>query len=152
VTAAPDDLIPLAYRLVERLTTHYSARLAGLGLSRAEAKALLVLDPDIRVPISVVAERLWADRSNTTTLINRLLSRGLIDRCNGIEAGVGDGRTRVVGLTAAGRDLRERLMIRTAEDNPLLAGLDRDELGTLRDLLAKLDLDGRATAPGLTAR
>ncbi|BCJ44957.1 MarR family transcriptional regulator [Actinoplanes ianthinogenes] len=135
----PADLVPLAYRLVERLTSHYTARLAELGLSRAEAKALLVLEPGGQLPVSVVAERLWADRSNTTSLINRLIARGLIERVAGAEAGLRDGRTRVVSLTPAGLDLRARLMARTAVDSPLLGDLSPDELVTLRDLLARID-------------
>lgn len=139
---APSDLVPLAYRMVERLEAHYAARLAEFGLSRAEAKALLVLEPERPVMASAVAERLWADRSNTTNLINRLVSRGLIERRTGEAAGLRDGRTRVVSLTPAGRSLRELLMARTAAGNPIYADLTEGELRTLRDLLDRIDRHG----------
>jgi DNA-binding MarR family transcriptional regulator len=136
---ADDDLVALAYRMVERLTEHYAARLNELGLSRGEAKALLALEPGVAVPVSTVAERIWADRSNTTNLVNRLVGRGLIERRSGPDAGVGDGRTRAIVLTGTGQDLRQRLMTRTAEDNPVFADLTATERRTLRELLARID-------------
>lgn len=139
VGTGASDLVPLAYRLVERLTAHYALRLAEFGLSRGEAKALLALEPGTAVPVSTVAARLWADRSNTTNLVNRLASRGLIERQAGEAAGLRDGRTRAVALTPAGRSLREQLMARAAVDNPIFADLADGDLRTLRDLLYRID-------------
>ncbi|WP_344506769.1 MarR family winged helix-turn-helix transcriptional regulator [Dactylosporangium maewongense] len=122
-----------------RTSSRTASRLNELGLSRAEAKALLALEPGTPVPVSTVAERIWADRSNTTNLVNRLVTRGLIERRSGPDAGVGDGRTRAITLTGNGQALRERLMTRTAEDNPVFADLTAAERHTLRDLLARID-------------
>ncbi|MEU0561083.1 MarR family transcriptional regulator [Dactylosporangium sp. NPDC006015] len=44
------------------------------------------MEPGTPVPVSTVAERIWADRSNTTNLVNRLVTRGLIERRSGPDA------------------------------------------------------------------
>lgn len=117
------DIVPLAYRLTERLTAHYFARIAEFGLSRSEAKALVALQPGESVLIGKVAEILWADRSNTTNLINRLVGRGLVERRSGSAAGLTDGRARAIVLTPEGEELRRRLLERTAEGNPVYGDL-----------------------------
>ena len=145
---SPPDLVLLAYQVVERLTAHYTARLAELGLTRAEAKVLLVLEPGRQVLVSKVAERMWADRSNTTQLITRLTRRGLIERQPGEVAGLGDRRTRIVSLTPAGESLRETLMARTETGNPIYADLSDAELRTLHTLLDRIERHAASRAPG----
>ncbi|MFE3022290.1 MarR family winged helix-turn-helix transcriptional regulator [Streptomyces sp. NPDC059256] len=139
-----DDLVPLAYRLTERLTAHYFARIAEFGLSRSEAKALITLQPGEALLIGKVAELLWADRSNTTHLINRLAGRGLVERRAGSAAGLTDGRARAIVLTSQGEKLRRDLLERTAEANPVYGDLSPRELHQLRELLSRLDQHARA--------
>ncbi|MFR9799996.1 MarR family winged helix-turn-helix transcriptional regulator [Streptomyces sp. MS06] len=137
--SAHPELVPLAYRLVERLTAHYNLQLTQLGLSRSEAKVLLVLEADRPILVSTVAERLWADRSNTANQISRLTARGLIEKRAGEVAGVHDGRTRAVALTPLGLSTRESLMARTAAGNPVFADLGEQDLRTLEGLLRRID-------------
>jgi DNA-binding MarR family transcriptional regulator len=139
-----DDLVPLAYRLTERLTAHYFGRIAELGLSRSEAKALVALQPGESVLIGKVAELLWADRSNMTNLINKLAGRGLVERRAGRAAGLTDGRARAIVLTSEGEELRRLLLERTAEANPVYGDLSPRELQQLRELLSRLDRHARA--------
>ena len=53
---------------------------AELGLGFAQAHALRMLDPEEPLPMSALAERLFCDASNVTGIVDRLESRGLVER------------------------------------------------------------------------
>jgi DNA-binding MarR family transcriptional regulator len=80
-----------------------------------------------------LAQRLVCDASNVTGLVDRLESRGLIER----RPGPGDRRVRMLVLTPAGEELRARALARFGEAPAGIAALTADEQRTLRDLLRK---------------
>src|ERR687887_2904386 len=82
------------------------ARLAELGLTFSQAHALRLLDPDRPLPMSSLAERLFCDASNVTGIADRLEARGLVER----RRADGDRRIKVLALTPAGAELRDRVL------------------------------------------
>jgi len=96
--------------------------------------------------MGALSRRLMVSNGNVTGLIERLAGEGLVER----QAIPGDRRTQVVRLTAAGeRALVKMLPIHHRWVAAMFAGLDRDEMTTLLNLLARLKLsladDGGAT-------
>ena len=71
---------------------------------------------------SAIAERMMVTRATTTGLLDSLERRGLLRRV----AGTGDGRSREVTLTAAGRAIVDRLV-------PAMHTFERELMGALSD-------------------
>jgi DNA-binding MarR family transcriptional regulator len=80
-----------------------------------------------------LAQRLVCDASNVTGLVDRLESRGLIER----RPGPDDRRVKMLVLTPTGEELRSRALARFTEAPAGIAALTVDEQRTLRDLLQK---------------
>ena len=80
-----------------------------------------------------LAQRLVCDASNVTGLVDRLETRGLIER----RPGPDDRRVRMLVLTTAGEELRSRALERFTEPPTGIAALTAEEQRTLRDLLRK---------------
>jgi MarR family transcriptional regulator, organic hydroperoxide resistance regulator len=110
-----------------------AARLGEVGLTFAQAHALRLLDPERPLPMSALAERLFCDASNVTGIADRLEARGLVER----RASEGDRRVKVLALTAAGADLRERVHELMAEPPDAIAALSPDDQRALRDILRR---------------
>ncbi|MFI1166918.1 MarR family winged helix-turn-helix transcriptional regulator [Streptomyces sp. NPDC020801] len=125
------EVIVLFAKITDRYTREYEAAAAHHGLTKQQVKALLALDEG-ELPMRRVAERLGAEPSNLTGVIDRLQARGLVER----HSDPGDRRVKLLAPTAAGRtaaaDLRARL--RFALDP--LAALAEEQRRDLRDLLA----------------
>ena len=101
--------------------------LSVLGLTFAQAHALRLLDPELPLPMSALAERLFCDASNVTGIADRLESRGLAVR----ESDPADRRVKLLTITDAGRALADSLHGGCADEFPGIAGLsgaDRTEL------------------------
>ena len=81
-----------------------------------------------------LAETLACDASNVTGLVDRLESRGLVQR----RAVGGDRRVKVLGLTPTGLRVRAQLL-RQVTARPLpISRLSADDRRTLVRILAKL--------------
>jgi DNA-binding MarR family transcriptional regulator len=80
-----------------------------------------------------LAQRLVCDNSNVTGIVDRLESRGLIER----QPSPGDRRVRLLVLTKEGEQVRKLALARFVEPAPGIAALTADEQRTLRDLLQK---------------
>jgi MarR family transcriptional regulator, organic hydroperoxide resistance regulator len=102
-----------------------------LDLTEPLAAALWQLDPK-RGPLSrrSLAERLRCDPSNVTFLADRLEERGLIERVTY----PADRRVKAMSLTAAGVEIRTRLVSATV-DGPTFARLTRTQQQDLVQLL-----------------
>ncbi|MCF3130378.1 MarR family winged helix-turn-helix transcriptional regulator [Streptomyces olivochromogenes] len=130
---APDQLTAEVIALFAKITALYSREYetasAHHGLTPQQVKVLLTLDEAL--PMRRIAERLGADPSNFTGMVDRLQSRGLVERVPDPT----DRRIKRIAATEAGKaaaqDLRERLRFAT---DPLVA-LDGDQRRDLRDLL-----------------
>ncbi|MGW1726579.1 MarR family winged helix-turn-helix transcriptional regulator [Streptomyces sp. NPDC002306] len=130
---APDQLtaevIALFAKITDRYNREYETAAAHHGITPQQVKVLLALDEPL--PMRRIAERVGADPSNLTGMVDRLQSRGLVGRV----PDPADRRIKRIAATetgrAAARDLRTRL--RFASD-PLVA-LDPSQRRGLRDLL-----------------
>ncbi len=110
--------------------------LGPLGVTWSQVRALRTLARcDGPVRMSDLAERLGIARRSTTSVVDELVERGLVERL----ADPGDRRAVEVGVTPAGHrlldDLRTRRRTAASE---LTAALSTAELATLRDLLSRL--------------
>jgi DNA-binding MarR family transcriptional regulator len=119
--------------LVERLDDNFAAHAAQCGLSAAQARVLLRLQPSEAVPMHVLAERLRSEPSNLTGLVDRLEERGAIER----RPSPGDRRVKALALTEHGGRLREGLWQRLTTDPGPLAQLGPNDLRQLHELLSR---------------
>ena len=104
---------------------------AQFGLSPIQCHVLHLIEPDQPTPMNRLAEALSCDASNVTGLVDRLESRGLIER----RASTDDRRVKVLNLTAAGSRLRGQLLRRmTADQLPLSRLSMRDQRALIRIL------------------
>jgi DNA-binding MarR family transcriptional regulator len=109
------------------------AALQELGLTFSQAHALRILEDEGPLTMSALAERLFCDASNVTGIADRLEARGLIER----RGGAGDRRVKVLALTAAGAELRERVLEIMSEPPAAIAGLPVADQRALRDVLRR---------------
>ncbi|SDW76825.1 DNA-binding transcriptional regulator, MarR family [Amycolatopsis xylanica] len=128
-----DPLSAEVVALLGRITTsyigEYETAAARQGLTPQQAKALLALDEAL--PMRRVAERVGAEPSNMTGIVDRLQARGLVER----RADPDDRRVKLIAATDAGKSVAAELRgdLRFASD-PLVA-LTEPQRRTLRDLL-----------------
>ncbi|MET9628685.1 MarR family transcriptional regulator [Lentzea sp. NPDC006480] len=124
------EVIKLFALITDRYTREYDSAAAHHGLTAQQVKVLLILD-EAPLPMRRMAERLGAEPSNLTGVVDRLQARGLVER----QADPNDRRVKLLVTTDDGavmaKDLRERLRFAR---NPL-ADLDADQRHALRDLL-----------------
>ena len=83
--------------------------------------------------MSALAERLFCDASNVTGIVDRLESRGLVER----GSAEGDRRVKALTLTAAGVELREQVLTVMNEPPDAIASLTTADQRALRDILAR---------------
>jgi len=111
---------------------------AEFDMSPMGLKLLQTLKPDVELPMSAVAERLYCDASNVTGMVDRLEARNLLERRDDPR----DRRVKLIALTDEGADLRERVLERLYEPPEAIARLSRTEQRALRDLLRRASGEG----------
>lgn len=130
------------------LTDQMAARAATeAGESGARGAALSALHHFLDAPsVDTLRRVLGLTHSGAVRLVDRLVSEGLVTRGPG-----GDGRSRAVTLTPAGRQAAARVSgARSTVLERALRNLSPDQRGTLHDLLGRLlaavveDKDGGA--------
>jgi len=136
-TRRPDELtlevVELIGDIVARYHEDYEDAAAEHSLTGAQARllSLLCLEP---LPMRKLAQKLKCEPSNVTGIVDRLESRGLVER----RPDPADRRVKLAAATQEGRrvakDLRESL--RFAREP--LAGLGREERLALRGLLRRM--------------
>ena len=109
------------------------AKLAELGLTFSQAHALRLLDPELPLPMSSLAERLFCDASNVTGIADRLEARGLVER----RTAEADRRVKALTLTDDGVALRDRVLAIMNEPPAAIAALSAADQRTLRDVLGR---------------
>jgi DNA-binding MarR family transcriptional regulator len=141
-TQTPDyeDPVQLAdqlYGLTRRLRRAQAERLAGLGLTPAQERALrLITRGDEPLRMAELADRLGIVPRSLTTVVDALEEAGLVRR----EIDPRNRRAILLRLTDQGGAVRDGLREarrRAAED--LFAPLSADDRKTLAGLLARLD-------------
>lgn len=103
-----------AWELLTRLALAQRVQLPALAaefdLSPVQCHVLHLLEPGQPVPMGRLAETLACDASNVTGLVDRLESRGLLER----RTSAGDRRVKVLALTPTGVRVRMQLQRRLA--------------------------------------
>ena len=130
-----------ACRAWQLLVKFFFAQRAHLPTSRADADlspvqyhVLHLIDPGRPLPMSRLAETLCCDASNVTGLIDRLESRGLVQR----RPSAGDRRVKVIHLTPAGSRLRSQFLRRMTTASFPLSRLSRGQQRALVEILRAL--------------
>lgn len=131
--SAASEAWSLLHELVSRQRGRTMCICSEVDLAPGQMMALKWLDPDAPVPMRELAAALACDNSNVTGIIDRLEDRGLVER----RPDPADRRVKMLVVTPAGRELRERIKARMEEPPEPLLRLDADEQRTLRDLLRK---------------
>ena len=126
---------------------HFVSRAAELGLTPAQAHALMVLEPDHALTMRELADALECDPSTVTGLADRLETHGLIGR----QAQVGDRRVKALGLTDTGLLRREQLMESLALAPQSVDALDPRLLDQLAEGLERVLEEEARRGPALQA-
>jgi len=123
----------LALALAQRLQDNYARHAADLGLTAAQAKVLLALQPDQAVSQRALADRLGYDPSNLTGLIDKLEARGEVRRRTDHR----DRRVKTLLMTPAGTQTRTAFWTALTSDSGPLAHLTAGQARALRDRLTE---------------
>lgn len=137
---SPEPTTPLSYAVIQllvamsgRLSQHFTVRAAELGLSAAEGKVLLALEPDAILSMRALARRLGYDASNLTGIIDKLEDRGAVQR----QPDPSDRRVKNIVPTGEGARIRNGLAQRLRGDAGPVSALTEPELHDLRALLIR---------------
>jgi DNA-binding MarR family transcriptional regulator len=121
----------------------FFAILQEFGLSPGDLRALFALDGDQPRPMRALARAWNCDASNATWMVDRLETRGLVER----RALLHDRRVKAVVLTPLGASTKRELLTRLHQPPDDFLALDRATLEDLRDALAQLPASLRAPGP-----
>jgi DNA-binding MarR family transcriptional regulator len=135
------DAWELLFRVAKAKHGVLSAKLAELDLTPVQAHTLRRLDPDEPLAMSALAEALYCHASNVTGIVDRLESRGLVERTPGAE----DRRVKTLVLTAEGARVRARVIDLLSEPPAVLARLPEADQRALRDILRRALADEGTT-------
>ena len=127
---AERQLCGLVNGLSRQIGEHVRERAARLGLTAPQATALRELTGPMTM--RELAERMSCEPSNATFVVDKLEGQRLLER----RPHPTDRRAKQLVLTAAGSDMRERLLALLTQDSPL-AGLSQEEQKTLHHLLER---------------
>lgn len=103
-------------------------------LSPAQCHVLHLIEPGRPLPMSRLAGKLSCDASNVTGLVDRLESRGLVERQPSLQ----DRRVKALQLTPAGRQVRSKLLAQMEKQSHPLSRLSVRQQRTLVTLLEAL--------------
>ncbi|WP_328771917.1 MarR family winged helix-turn-helix transcriptional regulator [Streptomyces sp. NBC_00286] len=136
-TRRPDaltlEVVDLIGTVVARYHEEYDDAAAEHALTGAQARllSLLSLEP---LPMRRLAQKLKCEPSNVTGIVDRLESRGLVER----RPDPGDRRVKLAAVTDEGRRVARGLRESLHFAREPLAELSRDERLALRDLLLRM--------------
>ena len=106
---------------------------AEFDLSPVGLRLLQVIEPDEPMPMSALAGRLGCDASNMTGMVDRLETRGLLERRDDAR----DRRVKRIALTEEGCAVRNRVLDRLHEPPEAIARLSPADQRALRDVLRR---------------
>ena len=126
----------LLFRVARAKHGVLTAQLAEVDLTPVQAHALRRLDPERPLAMSALAEALYCHASNVTGIVDRLESRGLVERTPGV-----DRRVKTLVLTPEGAEVRARVIELLSEPPAALAALSAADQRALRDILRRAVAD-----------
>ncbi len=103
-------------------------------LSPVQCHVLHLIEPERPLPMRRLAETLGCDASNVTGLVDRLETRGLVERRPSPE----DRRVKVIRLTPAGTRLRAQMLRQVTGGSCRLSRLSTSDRRSLVRLLEAL--------------
>ena len=109
-------------------------------LSSQQLYALKHLSNERPLAMSDLASVLCCDASNVTAIVDKLESRGLVER----KSADHDRRVKALLVTPAGAALQGRIRVRFEQAPPAIGNLPLEDQRSLRDLLRRA-LDSLAT-------
>ena len=121
----------LIWRVMQAHKPRFMALAQELGLSPMQLHALRLIEPGEGVPMNSLAGMLFCDASNVTGIVDRLESRGLIER----RPSPKDRRVKLLVLTAEGERVREAAFRQMTTPPPEIAALPLKHKRALRDAL-----------------
>ncbi|MFF8280969.1 MarR family winged helix-turn-helix transcriptional regulator [Streptomyces lateritius] len=127
------EVVELIGTVVARYYEEYEQAAAQHSLTGAQARVLglLSLEP---VPMRKIAQKLKCEPSNVTGIVDRLESRGLVER----RPDPADRRVKLAATTPEGRDTARRLRDSLDFAREPLGQLTEVERALLRDLLKRM--------------
>lgn len=140
-TAPATDPATESWTLLSRIMMSHKGHMletaAAFELSPPQMWALRHLQPGEPLPMNALAGLLHCDNSNVTGIVDRLESRGLVER----RAAAHDRRVKHLVVTEAGARLREAVGARMNQPPAGFANLTPDEQRRLAALLRKITGD-----------
>ena len=133
VTSVAEDAWRLLFELAKRKHSVLVPALAELDLTPVQGHALRLLDPERPIAMSALADALFCHASNVTGIVDRLETRGLVERQTGRE----DRRVKMLALTEAGTRVRSKVVELMRTPPPEIASLSARDQRALRDVLAR---------------
>ena len=127
------EVVELIGAVVARYHEEYEEAAAKHALTGAQARVLALLSQG-PTPMRRIAHRLKCEPSNVTGIVDRLESRGLVER----RPDPADRRVKLAAATEAGQETAERLRRSLDFAREPLAELSEEERTVLRDLLGRM--------------
>jgi DNA-binding MarR family transcriptional regulator len=129
--AEAQHLTGLIFRVAERAKDDFAAAVADCGLSLTLARAVLILGEP--APMHEVAGQLACDPSYITNIADQLEAQALAERATGT-----DRRVKLLQLTPAGVEVRERLSAALEAGATVTRALNAAQRADLADLLEQM--------------
>ena len=141
-------LIPPLHRATHRIGLYLASRQAET-LSQGESHILALLAASTPMTIAELHHGLAHKRSTLTSILDRLVARGLVTR----RVGESDRRTFVVTLTAKGRRRAREVFEQMVDLERAVAGRVTDaDLAGFSKVLSAIETEARARAEPRTRR
>ncbi|MBN1528082.1 MAG: MarR family transcriptional regulator [Thermoleophilaceae bacterium] len=133
----------LIWRLVQANRPRMVRLAQELDLAPMQLHALRLIEPGAELAMGALAQSLFCDPSNVTGIVDRLESRGLIER----RGAARDRRVKILTLTPEGERVRAEASRLMEQPPPELAALPAEVQVALRDALRKATDPGRSPGP-----
>jgi len=132
-TSVAEEAWRLLFELAKRKHSVLVPALAELDLTPVQGHALSLLDPEQPIAMSALADALFCHASNVTGIVDRLETRGLVER----QAGREDRRVKTLVPTEAGKRVRSQVVELMRRPPPEIAELSASDQRALRDVLGR---------------
>jgi len=131
--SAGSEAWQLVYELFQANKPFMAAIMAEFDLTPIQGWALKLLNAPQPLTMCELADSLGCDASNVTTIVDRLETRGFVER----RPSAMDRRVKELALTPSGVDVNDRIAIRMHQPPPPIDNLSRADQEQLRDILRR---------------
>lgn len=128
-----DEAWALLFNFMMSLEPYWAELASEFDLPASQGHALVLLEPGEPMAMNHMAAKCHCDPSNLTGIVDRLETRGLVER----RPDDHDRRVKLIALTPAGEKLRRRVLTRVYEPHPAIAALSASDQRALRDVLRR---------------